>query len=87
MSVIVFTENGFEQYVEWQTNDKKKLRKINRLLKSIERNGPMKGEGKPEKLSYDPGAYSRRIDEANRLVYEISNDQIIVKACKGHYEY
>ena len=46
----------------------------------------MKGEGKPEKLSYEPGSYSRRIDDANRLVYEVSEGQIKVKACRGHYE-
>ena len=86
MGDIVFTEKGFAQYVEWQTEDKKTLKKINRLLKSIERDGPMEGEGKPEKLSYDAGSYSRRIDEKNRLVYEIRNNQIVVKACKGHYE-
>ena len=85
MADIIFTEKGWQHYVEWQTEDKKTLKKINKLLKSIERNGPMGGEGKPEKLSYDPGAYSRHIDEANRLVYEVSGDQIKVKACKGHY--
>ena len=46
----------------------------------------MEGEGKPEKLSYEPGSYSRRIDDANRLVYEVDDGQIKVKACKGHYE-
>jgi len=48
---IIFTEKGWEQYVEWQSEDKKTLKKINRLLKSIGRDGPMGGEGKPEKLS------------------------------------
>ena len=86
MAEITFTEKGWEQYIEWQTEDKKTLRKINKLLRSIERDGPMSGEGKPEKLSYDPGSYSRRIDEANRLVYEVSGNHIKVKACKGHYE-
>lgn len=86
MSDIIFTEKGWQHYLEWQTEDKKTLKKINKLLNSIGRDGPMKGEGKPEKLSYDPGAYSRRIDECNRLVYEVSGDQIRVKACKGHYE-
>lgn len=46
----------------------------------------MGGLGKPEKLRYRDGEYSRRIDDANRLVYEIANSDIIVKACKGHYE-
>ena len=63
MSSILFTEKGFEQYLQWQTEDRKTLRKINRLLKSIARDGALQGEGKPEKLSYAPGSYSRRIDE------------------------
>lgn len=66
--------------------DRKTLRKINRLLKSIEREGAMKGEGKPEKLTGRPGDYSRRIDEENRLVYQVEHNKIIVLACKGHYE-
>ena len=86
MADIIFTEKGWQHYIEWQSEDKKTLRKINKLLKSIERDGPMKGEGKPEKLSYDTDSYSRRIDEANRLVYEVNGNQIRVKACKGHYK-
>ena len=79
-----FTEIGFEHYKYWQSQDRKTLNKINRLLQSIERDGAMGGEGKPERLKYGSG-YSRRIDDANRLVYEIENDTIIVTACKGHY--
>lgn len=86
MADIIFTEVGWEQYIEWQFEDKKTLKKINRLLKSIDRDGPLSGEGKPEKLRYDSKSYSRRIDEANRLVYEVSEGQIKVKACKGHYD-
>ena len=86
MAEITFTEIGWEQYIGWQSEDRKTLKKINKLLKSIERDGPMNGEGKPEKLIHYPGSYSRRIDEANRLVYEVSGGQIIIKACKGHYE-
>ena len=86
MSQIVFTEIGFEQYLYWQKQDRKTLRKINSLLKSIEREGAMKGEGKPEKLTSRPGDYSRRIDEENRLVYQVEQNRIIVLACKGHYE-
>lgn len=79
-----FTEIGFEHYKYWQTQDRKTLNKVNRLLQSIERNGAMYGEGKPERLKYDLG-YSRRIDDTNRLVYEIEGDVIIIKACRGHY--
>lgn len=82
---ILFTETGWEQYTEWQ--DRKIIKRINQLLKSINRDGALQGIGKPELLKYNKsGLYSRRIDEANRLVYEIRNDQIIVKSCKGHYE-
>lgn len=86
MSKIVFTEIGFEQYQYWQKEDKKLLKKINDLLKSIEREGAMSGLGKPEKLKNREGEYSRRINDEHRLVYEVEDDNIIVKACKGHYE-
>jgi len=79
-----FTEIGWEHYTYWEDQDKKNLDKIKRLLQSIERNGAMVGEGKPERLKYGLG-YSRRIDEKNRLVYDIENGTIIIKACKGHY--
>ena len=57
------------------------------LLQSIERDGALQGLGKPEPLKYGKsGSFSRRIDEANRLVYEVSDNQIVVKSCKGHYD-
>lgn len=80
-----FHEKGFEDYIYWQTQDKKILKKINSLLKSIERDGIMCGEGKPEKLKYESG-YSRRIDEENRLVYDIKNGVLEIISCKGHYK-
>ena len=84
---VIFTDTGWTQYTEWQGQDKKTIKRINQLLKSIDRDGAMQGIGKPELLKHDKsGLYSRRIDEANRLVYEISDNQIIVKSCKGHYE-
>ena len=56
------------------------------MLQSIERDGVLQGMGKSEPLKYGKsGSFSRRIDDANRLVYEVVNDQIIVKSCKGHY--
>lgn len=83
---ITFAEEGWSEYLYWQTQDKKILKKINQLLQSIERDGALCGIGKPEPLKYGKsGSFSRRIDEANRLVYEISDNQIIVKSCKGHY--
>lgn len=84
---ILFTDTGWNQYTEWQGQDKKTIKRINQLLKSIDRDGALQGIGKPELLKHDKsGLYSRRIDEANRLVYEMSGNQIIVKSCKGHYE-
>ena len=80
----LFEDKGFADYLYWQTQDKKTLEKINRLLQSIERDGAMKGEGKPERLKYGLG-YSRCIDDANRLVYDIEGNQIVIKACRGHY--
>lgn len=86
MSSFDFSENAFEQYMYWQTQDKKTLKKINALLTDISRNGAMQGIGKPEPLKHRKG-YSRRIDEANRLVYDITeNDRIQIISCKGHYE-
>ena len=79
-----FTETGWEHYIYWENQDKKTADKIKRLLQSIERDGVMKGEGKPERLKYGLG-YSRRIDEANRLVYDIEGNDIVIKACRGHY--
>lgn len=79
-----FTDCGFEDYLYWQAQDKKTLRKINELIKDIERNGAAKGIGKPEPLKYRPG-WSRRIDDANRFVYDVSGDNLYIIFCKGHY--
>ena len=85
MNEITFTDKGFSQYLYWQSKSTKTAGKINSLLKDIQRNGPMKGIGKPEPLRYRPG-YSRRIDAANRLVYEIDELQnVLIISCKGHY--
>lgn len=86
MSNYSFSEIAMSQYIEWQSEDKKTLKKINNLLKDISRNGANNGIGKPEPLKYRPG-YSRRIDDANRLVYDIHDDVIEIISCKGHYEY
>lgn len=86
MNDFTFTGQGFSDYLYWQTQDKKTLKKINALLADIQRNGAMQGIGKPEPLKYRPG-YSRRIDEQNRLVYEIDELQnIVIISCRGHYE-
>lgn len=86
MNKITFTEQAFEEYLYWQTQDKKALKKINSLLKDISRN-PYEGIGKPEGLKDNlSGYWSRRIDEKNRLVYRVENEQIEVYQCRGHYE-
>lgn len=86
MNDITFTAKGFADYLHWQSQDRKTLRKINRLLEDIRRNGATEGIGKPELLKHRPG-YSRRIDAANRLVYEIDGLQNIkIISCLGHYE-
>lgn len=79
-------DKAWEDYVAWQSEDKKTLRRINALIKDIERNGAMTGIGKPEKLLHRDG-YSRRIDDLNRLVYDIDDQgYLYIIACRGHYE-
>jgi len=81
-----FTENGFREYTEWQQGDKRTLKRINELIKSIQRDGFMEGISKPEALK-GRKEYSRRIDAANRLVYiGDENKNMIIVSCKGHYE-
>lgn len=86
MSKILFDEKAFADYLYWQTQDKKTLKRINALLKDIERNG-FEGIGKPEPLKGSlSGYWSRRIDDTNRLVYKINNGNIEILSCKGHYD-
>lgn len=81
-----FTDIGWEDYLYWQTEDRKTLRKINTLLKAIERNGN-EGIGKPEPLTGDlSGFWSRRINQKDRLIYALEMDQIIIIACRYHYD-
>lgn len=86
MNDLTFTDKGFTDYVYQQFQDKKTIKKINHLLDDIKRNGAMQGIGKPEPLKHRPG-YSRRIDDTNRLVYDIDELQNIkIISCRGHYE-
>jgi toxin YoeB len=83
---IVFTETAMSQYMAWQTEDRKTLKRINNLIKDIQRNGFADGIGKPEPLRGQK-AYSRRIDEANRLVYTGDDSRgLEIISCKGYYE-
>jgi toxin YoeB len=85
MNDLIFDPDAFKEYVAWQAEDRKIVKKINDLIEDIQRNGFMKGIGRPEPLKHIK-AYSRRIDDVNRLIYtgdEKQNLRII--ACKGHY--
>ena len=79
-------DKAWQEYVGWQTEDKKTLRRINDILKDIDRQ-PFSGIGKPEPLKGDKqGYWSRRIDRANRIVYKVERDQIIIAQCGTHYD-
>lgn len=85
MNNISFTNKAWEEYCYWQLQDRKTLKRINLLLADIQRN-KFEGIGKPEPLKENlSGFWSRRIDDANRLVYTINNEQIEIVQCKGHY--
>lgn len=82
---LLWEERAWEDYCYWQSQDKKTLKKINMLIKDIQRNNFI-GIGKPEPLKENlAGYWSRRIDSTNRVVYTISDDSIIIISCKGHY--
>ena len=81
----LWTDDGWADYLYWQSQDKKTLKRINELIKDIERNGVLNGIGKPEALKYRKG-FSRRIDETNRLVYTIDENGVLwIISCRGHY--
>ena len=84
--MILFEQHAWDQYTEWQSLDKKKLLKINSLIKECLRT-PFTGTGKPEPLKGDyAGFWSRRIDDTHRLVYSYENQILTIVACKYHYE-
>ncbi len=86
MSDITFADDAFEEYLDWMNQDKKTLKKINRLIKDVLRD-PFGGEGKPEPLSGNlSGKWSRRINEKDRLVYSVEENGITIYQCKGHYD-
>ena len=86
MPKFTFSESAFVDYLDWQQNDKLTAAKINRLLKEISRT-PFSGLGKPEPLRHSKASrWSRRINELDRLVYEVKDDEIFIASCKGHYD-
>jgi len=82
----IFSDIAWAHYLYWQSEDKKILRKVNELIRDIERNGN-EGLGKPEPLKHEfSGFWSRRITEVHRLIYSIDDENIyIIASCKGHY--
>jgi len=85
MPDLIFSPQAYNEYLSWLTEDKKIFKKINDLIKDIQRNGFSKGIGKPEPLKHIKG-YSRRIDDANRLIYSGDEKQNLrILSCKGHY--
>lgn len=86
MARLTFSENGWDEYIYWQSQDLKTLKKINKLLKEVQRT-PFKGSGKPEPLKKaGPNTWSRRINQKDRLVYEVYDDGIEILQCVGHYD-
>lgn len=82
---LTWTDKAWDNYIYWQSQDKKTLKKINKLLKETQKT-PFEGLGKPEPLKDDlSGFWSRRIDETNRLVYAVSDDAITIISCRYHY--
>lgn len=85
MMRIVFSKNAWEEYTSWQSEDKQMLKKINELIKDIQRH-PNEGIGKPEPLKYDlAGFWSRHIDREHRLVYQVIDQEILIYSCRYHY--
>ena len=83
---VKFSQNSWEEYISWQSEDKKIVKKINELLKDIRRT-PNIGIGKPEPLKFDlSGYWSRRIDKEHRLVYQVIDQEIFVYGCRYHYD-
>ncbi len=83
---LAWTDEAWKDYIYWQTQDKKTLKRINKLLDDIRRNDPFKGIGKPEPLKENlSGFWSRRIDDTNRLVYAVDEEYITVISCRYHY--
>ncbi len=83
--MISFECRAWEDYLYWQKHDKAKLKRINQLIRDIQRN-PFEGPGKPEPLKHElAGFWSRRIDHEHRLVYTVQDGRLIIAQCRYHY--
>ena len=81
-----WSDEAWEEFLEQVKKDRNFLKRIEKILKDIERNGALNGIGKPEKLTNNlTGLYSRRINDKDRLVYKLEDDYIVILQCKGHY--
>mgnify|MGYP000845815323 FL=1 len=83
---LLWEDRAWEEYLYWQTQDRKTLKRLNAIIRDIQRN-PLEGIGKSERLKGNlSGWWSRRIDETNRIVYYEQNGIIHIASCRGHYE-
>jgi toxin YoeB len=83
---ITFSKNAWEDYTSWLTEDRTILKRINELIKDIQRT-PFEGKGKPEPLKYDlAGFWSRRIGREHRLVYQVNSNEILIFSCRYHHD-
>jgi toxin YoeB len=82
---VVFSSRGWDDYLWWQRQDRKLLKRINQLIQDVMRNGN-EGIGKPEPLKHGfQGYWSRRINDEHRLVYKVVDDEVRIAACRYHY--
>ncbi|MBD3756068.1 MAG: Txe/YoeB family addiction module toxin [Gammaproteobacteria bacterium] len=87
IEILAWTERAWTDYEYWQSQDKKTLKRINKLIRDV-MPSPFEGIGKPEPLKENlAGFWSRRIDESNRLVYAVDANQITIIACRYHYQF
>ncbi len=83
--LLAWTDDAWDDYLYWQTQDKKTLKRINKLINDVKRS-PFEGIGKPERLKESlSGFWSRRIDDTNRLVYAVDDQAITIISCRYHY--
>ena len=86
IDILSWTKDAWSDYLYWQTQDKKTLRRVNKLIIDAQRS-PFEGVGKPEHLKETlSGFWSRRIDDTNRLVYVVDDNQLTIISCRYHYE-
>ena len=84
--ILAWTSDAWDDYISWQSQDKKTLRRINKLISDMCRH-PYDGIGKPEPLKWGlSGAWSRRIDSANRIIYTVGGEQLCIISVRDHYE-